>query len=35
VNIVFDFGGVVFRWQPALMLMRELPHIATDEDSAA
>jgi putative hydrolase of the HAD superfamily len=35
VNIVFDFGGVVFRWQPAAMLMRELPHIATDETTAA
>jgi putative hydrolase of the HAD superfamily len=34
VNIVFDFGGVVFRWQPVAMLMRELPHIATNETSA-
>jgi putative hydrolase of the HAD superfamily len=35
MNIVFDFGGVVFRWQPAQMLMRELPHVATNEASAA
>lgn len=35
MNIVFDFGGVVFRWQPAALLMRELPHVASDEASAA
>ena len=34
-HIVFDFGAVVFQWQPTVMLKRELPHLATDETSAA
>jgi putative hydrolase of the HAD superfamily len=34
VKIVFDFAGVLFRWQPAAMLQRELPHLAPDEASA-
>ena len=33
-KIVFDFGGVLFRWRPEAMLMREIPHVATDEDRA-
>jgi putative hydrolase of the HAD superfamily len=28
-KIVFDFGGVVFRWQPAQMLARVLPQAMT------
>jgi HAD superfamily hydrolase (TIGR01509 family) len=29
-NLIFDFGGVVFRWQPAALLARVLPqHIST------
>lgn len=31
---VFDFGGVVFQWRPTELLKRELPHRATDDDSA-
>jgi putative hydrolase of the HAD superfamily len=31
MKIVFDFGGVLFNWQPARLLQRELPHVATDE----
>lgn len=34
-HIVFDLGSVLFRWQPRQMLMRELPHIATNEATAA
>lgn len=30
MKIVFDFGGVLFRWQPLQMLQRELPLHATD-----
>jgi len=33
-HIVFDFGGVLFNWHPPGLLRRELPHVATDEDSA-
>lgn len=33
-HIVFDFGGVLFRWRPAHMLQRELPHLAHDEAQA-
>ncbi len=35
MKIVFDFAGVLFRWQPAAMLQRETPHLAHDEASAA
>lgn len=35
MNVVFDFGGVLFHWQPALMLQRELPHIAPNAERAA
>lgn len=34
MNIVFDFAGVLFRWQPMHLLQRELPHRAPDEASA-
>ncbi|MBL8329935.1 MAG: HAD family phosphatase [Rubrivivax sp.] len=29
-KIVFDFAGVLFRWHPETMLMREVPHLAPD-----
>ena len=29
-HLVFDFGGVLFQWQPPRLLQRELPQIATD-----
>ena len=32
--IVFDFGGVLFGWNPARLLRREVPELATDEASA-
>jgi putative hydrolase of the HAD superfamily len=35
MKIVFDFGGVVFRWQPAQMLARVLPHVITETQTAA
>ena len=31
---VFDFGGVLFRWQPPQLLRRELPHHSLDETRA-
>jgi putative hydrolase of the HAD superfamily len=31
MNLVFDFGGVVFRWQPYEFMPRLLPHRARDE----
>ena len=34
-RIVFDLGAVLFSWQPRQMLMREVPHLAGDERSAA
>jgi putative hydrolase of the HAD superfamily len=34
-KIVFDFGGVLFRWQPERLLRELLPHVATDAASAA
>jgi len=34
MNIVFDFGGVLFRWTPHRFLQRVLPHRAPDEPSA-
>ncbi len=34
MKIVFDFAGVLFHWQPAAMLQREIPHLARDEASA-
>lgn len=32
--VVFDFGGVVFRWQPLQLLQEVLPEHAPDEASA-
>ena len=34
-HIVFDLGAVLFSWQPRQMLMREVPHLAPDEQRAA
>ena len=34
MNIVFDFGGVVFNWQPLQLLQQTLPRQATDDVSA-
>lgn len=34
MNIVFDFGGVVFNWQPLQLLRTHLPRHAGDEASA-
>jgi HAD superfamily hydrolase (TIGR01509 family) len=35
MNVVFDFGGVVFRWQPHELLARVLPHRAGSEAAVA
>lgn len=32
--VVFDFGGVVFRWQPLVLLQQVLPAHAGNEESA-
>ena len=34
-HIVFDFGGVLFQWQPPRLLQREIPHVATSPERAA
>lgn len=34
MHFVFDFGGVLFRWQPLALLQRELPQRAVDQASA-
>jgi HAD superfamily hydrolase (TIGR01509 family) len=34
MNIVWDFGGVLFRWRPAELLAQTLPARVTDEASA-
>lgn len=34
MNVVFDFSGVVFDWQPLELLQRTLPRIAKDEAAA-
>jgi len=34
VNVVFDFGGVLFNWHPPTLLARHLPHRVHDEASA-
>jgi putative hydrolase of the HAD superfamily len=34
INIVFDFGGVLFRWQPQDFLARLLPAHAPDAEAA-
>ena len=31
MNIVFDFGSVLLRWRPRVLLRQTLPHLATDE----
>jgi putative hydrolase of the HAD superfamily len=33
MKVVFDFAGVVFHWQPSVLLRTLLPHHATDEQS--
>jgi putative hydrolase of the HAD superfamily len=33
-HVVFDFGGVLFRWRPATLLQQVLPHHAHDEFTA-
>jgi putative hydrolase of the HAD superfamily len=35
MNIVFDFGGVLFRWRPAELLQQVLPQRAPDAEQAA
>ncbi|WP_119156791.1 HAD family hydrolase [Caldimonas tepidiphila] len=35
MNLVFDFGGVLFTWQPARLLREWLPHRAVCDESAA
>lgn len=35
MNLVFDFGGVVFTWQPLALLRECLPHHAVCDESAA
>lgn len=34
MNVVFDFGGVLFEWQPQSMVGRLLPHRAPDAEAA-
>jgi putative hydrolase of the HAD superfamily len=34
MNVVFDFGGVLFNWRPAELLGRLLPHHAPDPPAA-
>ena len=34
MNVVFDFGGVLFNWHPPTLLARHLPHRVHDEASA-
>lgn len=34
MNVVFDFGGVLFRWRPAALLLRTWPHRLRDQASA-
>jgi putative hydrolase of the HAD superfamily len=33
-HLVFDFAGVVFSWQPLVLLQQVLPQLASDEASA-
>ena len=33
MNIVFDFGGVLFDWQPPRLLREALPDHAVDDAS--
>jgi putative hydrolase of the HAD superfamily len=32
--VVFDFGGVLFRWQPLVLIQQVLPHLAASEAQA-
>ncbi len=32
--VVFDFGGVLFRWQPKVLIQQVLPHLASSDDEA-
>ncbi|MEY4766085.1 MAG: hypothetical protein RI907_2758 [Pseudomonadota bacterium] len=32
--VVFDFGGVLFRWQPKVLIQQVLPHLARNDDEA-
>ena len=34
MNMVFDFGGVVFNWQPKVLLQQVLPHHAPSDEAA-
>jgi HAD superfamily hydrolase (TIGR01509 family) len=34
MNLIFDFGGVVFRWRPAVLLARVLPALAPTPEAA-
>jgi putative hydrolase of the HAD superfamily len=34
MKFVFDFGGVLFRWRPLVLVQERLPHLATDDASA-
>src|SRR5262245_5884504 len=33
-TVVFDFGGVLFRWEPAALLREVLPHVASSDAQA-
>ena len=35
MNLVFDFGAVLFTWKPAELLARSFPQQAGDADAAA
>jgi putative hydrolase of the HAD superfamily len=35
MNIVFDFGGVLFRWHPPTFLARVWPHRVADDEQGA
>jgi len=35
MKLVFDFGGVLFRWRPLVVIQQCLPTRAVDQDSAA
>lgn len=35
MNVVWDFGGVLFQWRPPELLKRALPRHATDDETAA
>ena len=34
MNLVFDFGGVLFRWEPQAVLARLLPNRAATPEAA-